>query len=161
MKMKMMAAFFICLSLVFASIPISSHAAHPLQSELEAAMICLCGCGQTIKDCPHQNCGYAIPARKKIKDHLEEGKTKAEILDIFVAKYGEEALATPPKKGFNLLGYIMPFVVLLFAGVLIMVIIRKWTARGLRDEEDTLPMTKTDFGSDIDKQIEKELEEMD
>ena len=159
--MNMIAVFFICFSLVFASVPVTSHGAHPLQSELEAAMICLCGCGQTIKDCPHQNCGYAIPARKKIKDHLEEGKTKAEILDIFVAKYGEEALATPSKKGFNLVGYIMPFVVLLFAGGLIMVIIRKWTAKGLRDEEDTLPMTKTDFGSDIDKQIEKELEEMD
>lgn len=157
----MLGVFFVCLSLGLVFTPSTTYAAHPLQNELEEAMICLCGCGQTIKDCPHQNCGYAIPARKKIKDHLEEGKTKAEILDIFVAKYGEEALATPPKKGFNLLGYIMPFVVLLFAGVLIIIIIRKWTAKGLRDEEDTLPMTKNDFGSDIDKQIEKELEEMD
>ena len=159
--MKLLGALFICFSLVFASIPITSHAVHPLQTELEATMICLCGCGQTIKDCPHQNCGYAIPARKKIKDHIEEGKTKAEIFDIFVAKYGEEALATPTKKGFNLIGYIMPFVALLLAGLLIMIIIRKWIAKGIRDEEDTLTMTKNDFGSDIDKQIEKELEEMD
>lgn len=161
MKVKLLGVFFVCLSLGLGFTPSTTYAAHPLQNNLEEAMICLCGCGQTIKDCPHQNCGYAIPARKKIKDHLEEGKTKAEILDIFVTQYGEEALATPPKKGFNLLGYIMPFAVLLLAGVVIMIIIRKWTAKGLRDEEDTLTMAKNDFGSDIDKQIEKELEEMD
>lgn len=161
MKVKILGVFFVCLSMGLGFTPSTTYAAHPLQNDLEEAMTCLCGCGQTIKNCPHQNCGYAIPARKRVDTYLNEGKSKAEILDIFVTQYGEEALATPTKKGFNLLGYIMPFAVLLIAGVVIMIIIRKWTAKGLRDEEDTLSMTKNDFGSDIDKQIEKELEEMD
>ena len=159
--MNIFGIFFFCLSLGLGFTPSTTYAAHPLQNEMEAAMICLCGCGQTIKDCPHQNCGYAIPARARIDKYLNEGKNKAEILDIFVEQYGEEALATPKKEGFNLLGYIMPFAALGLAGVLIMIIIRKWTAKGQRDEEDTLEMTKDDFGSDIDKQLEKELEEMD
>ena len=159
--MNILSVFFICLSLGLGFTPSTTYAAHPLQNDLEEAMICLCGCGQTIKSCPHQDCGYAIPAKARIGKYLDEGKNKAEILDIFVTQYGEEALATPTKKGFNLLGYIMPFVVLLVAGVLIMIIVRKWTAKGMRDEEDTLKMAKNDFGSDIDKQIEKELEEMD
>ena len=161
MKMKIFGVFFVLLSLGFGFTPSTTYAAHPLQSELEETMICLCGCGQTIKNCPHQNCGYAIPARARIAAYLDEGKSRSEILDIFVTQYGEEALATPTKKGFNLLGYIMPFVVLILAGALIMVIVKKWTARGLRDEEDTLPKTKSDFGSEMDKQLEKELEEMD
>ncbi|MDT8317713.1 MAG: cytochrome c-type biogenesis protein CcmH [bacterium] len=161
MKMNIMGVIFLCLTLGSGFTPSTTYAAHPLQNDIEEAMICLCGCGQTIKSCPHQNCGYAIPARARIDKYLNEGKNKAEILDIFVDQYGEEALATPKKEGFNLLGYIMPFAVLAFAGALIMIIIRKWTNKGLRDEEDTLVMSKKDFGSDIDKQIEKELEEMD
>ncbi len=131
------------------------------QSEIEEELICLCGCGQTVKDCPHENCGFAVPARKRIADLLKEGKGKEEIMDIFVAKYGEEVLAAPKKEGFNLIGYIMPFVVLIGAALLIMVIIRSWAARGMKDEEKTLPLAKKDFGSDLAGKVEKELEEMD
>lgn len=133
----------------------------PLQSEIEEAIICLCGCGQTVKNCPHENCGFAVPARNKIISYLAEGKSKSEIMDLFVNKYGEEVLATPSKKGFNLLGYIMPFVALIVSGGLIMIIIKKWTTTGIKDEESTLERTRQDFGSEIDKKIEKELEEMD
>lgn len=133
----------------------------PLQSEVEESLICLCGCGQTVKNCPHENCGFAVPARAKIMAYLNEGKTREEVMELFVSKYGEEVLATPSKKGFNLLGYVMPFVALVLAAGIIMIIIKKWTSTGIRDEEVTLEKTKEDFGSDIDRKIEKELEEMD
>lgn len=133
----------------------------PLQSEIEEALICLCGCGQTVKNCPHENCGFAVPAREKIMAYIGEGKSREEIMQLFVGKYGEEVLATPSKKGFNLLGYLMPFVALILAAGLIMAVIRQWTSKGSRDEEITLEKSKTDFGSDMDRKIEKELEEMD
>ena len=133
----------------------------PLQSEIEEALICLCGCGQTVKNCPHENCGFAIPAREKMVNYIEEGKNKREIMELFVKKYGEEVLATPSKKGFNLLGYIMPFLALIVAAGLIMVVIRQWTSKGIKDEETILEKRAEDFGTDIDKKIEKELEEMD
>lgn len=139
----------------------ASISAGDIQSELEETLICLCGCGQTIKSCPHQNCGFAIPAKAKIEAYLREGKTKEEIIDAFLAQNGEEVLATPKKEGFNLLGYLMPFIVLIGAAGIIIFIIRGWTKTGIDDEEKTLPMAKDDFGSDIDKQIEKELEERD
>lgn len=132
-----------------------------VQSEVEETLMCLCGCGQTIKNCPHENCGFAVPARRRIASYINEGKNKPEIIDIFLKQYGEEVLAAPKKEGFNLLGYIMPFAALMAAAALIMVLLRNWAAIGIKDEEETLPLTKEDFGSEIDKKIEKELEEMD
>ncbi len=160
MKGKMIAAALL-LSLFVVAPPPLANAAEMSTSEIESELICLCGCGQTIKSCPHENCGFAVPARSRIASLVKSGKTKEEIVEIFIKQYGEEVLAAPKKEGFNLLGYIMPFVAFILAGGLIMVIIRSWAAKGVRDEEETLPMTRDDFGSDIDRKIEKELEEMD
>lgn len=160
MKNSLLIAIFIAVATLTASYP-ASLSAGDAQLEIEETLICLCGCGQTIKNCPHQNCGFAIPAQTKIKAYLQEGKTKEEIIDIFLSQNGEEVLAAPKKEGFNLLGYIMPFVALFAAVGILILIIRGWTKTGIEDEEKTLPMTKDDFGSDIDKQIEKDLEEMD
>ena len=84
-----------------------------------------------------------------------------EIKDIFVSQNGEEVLAMPKKEGFNLLGYLMPFIALFAAVGIIIVVIRGWASKGIKDEEDTLPLTKNDFGTDIDRQVEKELEDLD
>jgi len=130
-------------------------------SKADEQLMCLCGCNQTIKNCPHENCSFAIPARKKIAEMTNAGKDEAEILDFFIQKYGEEILAAPKKEGFNLLGYIMPFVALIVAAGVIITILRKWTTRGIKDEEATLPLAQRDIDSDIDAKIEKELEELD
>ena len=37
-----------------------------------------------------------------------DGRSADEILDAFVAKYGEEALMAPEPEGFNLAGYLVP-----------------------------------------------------
>ena len=44
------------------------------------------------------------------------GKTAQEILDTFVAKYGEKALMAPKPEGFNLWGYLLPGSAILLAG---------------------------------------------
>ena len=150
----------ILLALLSFSVPIYS-AVSPVQLEVEEALTCLCGCGQTVKSCPHENCGFAIPAKTRITALLNSGKNKAQILEDFLKQYGEEVLSAPTKKGFNLLGYIMPFAALLVAAGLLYTVIRSWAAKGVKDEVETLPKAKEDFGSEIDEKIEKELEEMD
>lgn len=130
-------------------------------TKIEEKLMCLCGCNSTIKSCPHENCGFAIPARKQIAELIAAGKDEAAIIDFFVAKYGEEILAAPKKEGFNLLGYIMPFVALIVAAGIVIIILRKWTSRGKDDEEATLPLVQKEIDSDINAKIEKELEELD
>jgi cytochrome c-type biogenesis protein CcmH/NrfF len=45
-----------------------------------------------------------------------EGKTAQQILDSFVAKYGEKALMAPKAEGFNLAGYLLPGTLIVAAG---------------------------------------------
>ena len=52
-----------------------------------------------------------------IAARIAAGDTKNEIEDALVAEFGQQFLAAPPKKGFNLLAWILPFVAL-FGGAL-------------------------------------------
>jgi cytochrome c-type biogenesis protein CcmH/NrfF len=52
-----------------------------------------------------------------------QGKTAQQVLDAFVAKYGEKALMAPKPKGFNLAGYLVPGVTILSAGAALVVVI--------------------------------------
>lgn len=131
------------------------------QSEVEEALVCQCGCGIVLRHCPHENCGYAIPARKYIADLIRDGKGREEIISIFVKRDGQKVLALPRKEGFNLLGYILPFIALAGAAFFISRIIRGWTSMGVRDEEKVLFHRPEDAGSDLDKRIEEELKKLD
>ncbi|MBM2838283.1 MAG: hypothetical protein HW415_908 [Deltaproteobacteria bacterium] len=133
-----------------------------VQGEVEEAIMCQCGCGIVLKHCPHQNCGYAIPARRYITDLIKEGKGKEEIIDIFVKRDGLKVLATPKKEGFNLIGYILPFIALLGAAFFVSRVIKTWTSRGTREEEKVLEQHRPeDKGSELDKKIEEELKKLD
>ena len=46
-----------------------------------------------------------------------------QVLDAFVAKYGEKALMAPKPKGFNLAGYLVPGAAIAAAGVALMAVI--------------------------------------
>ena len=48
--------------------------------------------------------------RAVIREMLAEGRTREEILDYFVDRYGPDILAAPPKSGVNLLAWILPIV---------------------------------------------------
>ena len=55
-------------------------------------------------------CGFATPAREKIAAAQKAGVSDQAIVDGFVKEMGIVALAVPPAEGFNLLGWIMPFI---------------------------------------------------
>ena len=48
-----------------------------------------------------------------------EGKSKEEILDYFTSRYGDSVLASPPAKGFRLLIWLLPLVVLILGFILL------------------------------------------
>jgi len=141
------------------SIPRLAYA--DVQGEVEEALICQCGCGIVLKHCPHQNCGFAIPAREFIAGFVKEGKGREEIIEMFVQKYGQKALAAPRKEGFNLLGYVLPFIAFIAAAFVLSRVIKTWTSRGAREEEKVLEHLPEDAGSELDRKIEEELKKLD
>ena len=71
--------------------------------------------------------------RAVIREMLSEGKSREQILDFFVARYGPDILAAPPKSGVNLLAWILPIAGVAVALVAVYFVIRSMTAQsGLR-----------------------------
>lgn len=58
----------------------------------------------------------AFEMRAQIREALAKGKSKPEILQMYVAQYGERILAKPTKEGFNLLAWVLPFVAIAIGG---------------------------------------------
>lgn len=78
---------------------------------IEQRLACNCGCTLDVFTCRTTDfsCTYSPKLHREVLALREQGKTAQEILDAFVAKYGEKALMAPkPRGGFNLAGYLLP-----------------------------------------------------
>src|SRR5215471_18250785 len=83
---------------------------------------CMCkGCDMTAGGCAHPGgafsgpCDSAKAELRQIDDLLAQGKTEQQIIDAFVAQYGTIAYVEPPKHGFGLVAWVMPFAYFLMA----------------------------------------------
>ena len=80
---------------------------------LEKRIRCGCGCTLDVFTCRTTDftCTYSPELHREVVALRASGKTAQEILDAFVARYGEETLMAPDATGFNLAGYLLPGVV--------------------------------------------------
>jgi cytochrome c-type biogenesis protein CcmH len=91
--------------------------------EIGANLMCQCGCTMVLSTC---DCGTAEQMRGEIRAMLDQGKTKSDILDFYVGKYGDKVLSAPKAEGFNISAYITPFIAILASAVIIAFIVRRW-----------------------------------
>ncbi|HKT59545.1 MAG TPA: cytochrome c-type biogenesis protein CcmH, partial [Gemmatimonadales bacterium] len=87
-----------------------------------------CGCTLDVFTCRTTDfsCTYSPRLHREVLALRSQGKTAQQVLDAFVAKYGEKALMAPKPKGFNLAGYLVPGVAIASAGAaLAMLIVRR------------------------------------
>jgi len=85
---------------------------------IEHRLACSCGCTLDIFTCRTTDftCTYSPQLHREVVELDRAGKSAQEILDAFVAKYGEKALMAPKPEGFNLWGYLLPGSAILVAG---------------------------------------------
>jgi cytochrome c-type biogenesis protein CcmH len=85
---------------------------------IEHRLACSCGCTLDVFTCRTTDftCTYSPQLHREVVELDRAGKTAQEILDTFVAKYGEKALMAPKPEGFNLWGYLLPGSAILLAG---------------------------------------------
>ena len=82
--------------------------------------------GQTIDE---SNAPIAEAMRTAIKAQLRSGATDDAIVDSLVQSYGEGILASPPTRGFSLLAWLVPPLVLLLGAAAVALAIRNMRGR--------------------------------
>ena len=94
---------------------------------IEQRLACTCGCTLDIFTCRTTDftCTYSPALHREVVALRDEGKTAREIIDAFVAKYGEKALMAPKPEGFNLWGYLLPGSAITAAGIALVAVLRR------------------------------------
>ena len=109
--------------------PAASAAQQVTLAEIEREVMCpVCGTLLQLAEAPQAQREKAFIARL-----IEEGKSEQQVKDALVAEYGEEVLALPEGKGFNLSAYLVPIIALLLAAVALAIGVMRWRRAGGRD----------------------------
>lgn len=67
--------------------------------------------------------------RQQIHDQLAAGWNEAQIIDYFVAQYGERVLAEPQRSGFTSLVWVLPVLAVLLGSVVVWQVLKSWRAK--------------------------------
>jgi cytochrome c-type biogenesis protein CcmH len=125
----------------------------PTLAELERELICPT-CQTTLE---LSNAPIAERMRSFIRARIAAGDTKSEIKAALVEQFGERVLAAPPKKGFNLLAWVLPLAgAALALGLLAFALVR-WSRARPKVAEPAA--TSTNGGPPLDPELERRLDE--
>lgn len=97
---------------------------------LEHRIKCQCGCILDVYTCRTTDfsCQVSPAMHRDVLRLVAGGYTEQEILDAFVATYGEVALTAPKKEGFNWAGYLAPGAAMAAGALALTLLLRKWAA---------------------------------
>lgn len=96
--------------------------------------------------------------RAQIRDHLSDGWSEQQVIDYFVAQYGERVLAEPQRRGFTSLVWFLPVIVVLIGLGIVYEVLKNWK----RQKPSPIPVTTTSsISKDVLEKIERELRELD
>ena len=83
----------------------------PDENWLVRNIVCQCGtCRHNLIECESEGCGHAIQDRLTIRQLLNQGRKREDVVEYFITKYGGQvALAAPLDRGFNRLAWLFPY----------------------------------------------------
>mgnify|MGYP001360950539 CR=1 FL=1 len=84
--------------------------------------------GLSIQDSPSE---LSQQMRTVVKERLAAGESEQQVKDYFISRYGEWILLEPQARGFNLVVYALPALLVLGGAGLIVLLVRRWTAASL------------------------------
>jgi cytochrome c-type biogenesis protein CcmH len=152
--MLAMVGFFLAVALSGPSVDPSVEAR---AREIEARIIAPCCWTQPVS---RHYSEVALEIRKQVREMLAAGKSEEQILDFYVARYGERILATPRARGFNMLVYVLPWAGLVAGIALVGLVLRKWLSlRAVSAAGEISSAAAPD--AEYDARIERELRELE
>jgi cytochrome c-type biogenesis protein CcmH len=128
------ALLLVCALFLAAAVPLHAQSGTPLTGDalesqtraVSSQLRCPVCQGESIQDSPAD---LAVEMKAVVRDQLAAGHTPDEVKAYFVARYGEWILLAPPARGFNLLLYVLPFVLFVGGGAGLFIAARRWQRR--------------------------------
>jgi len=123
--------------------------------EATREILCYCGgCPPTlVDDCL---CGTARALKDEMKERIVAGVAPSTLVAEYIAQYGEQYLAAPPKEGFNWSIWIFPAVAFVVLGILFWNAIQRLTRRPAEVARPTVDSETVDrYREEIERQVGK------
>jgi cytochrome c-type biogenesis protein CcmH len=126
--------------------PVNEDVVHEVAVQLR----CVVCQNLSVADSPSE---MASQMRAIIRERLAAGESPAEVQRYFVERYGEWILLAPPRRGFNLLVWLLPLAAVLAGLAAAAMLIRRWTRRAR-----TAPPSPVAVDAAMSERIRRELE---
>ena len=129
---------------------------------IELKLACNCGCTLDVFTCRTTDfsCTYSPKLHREVLALRNQGQSAQQVLDAFVAKYGEKALMAPKPRGFNLAGYLVPGVAITVAGAALVALIRRRRAVAIGSASTVVPLSAQGTPEEMER-LRRALSEVD
>jgi cytochrome c-type biogenesis protein CcmH/NrfF len=116
-----------------AIVPTALAQQNPHAKKLANGMKCMCGgCEDSAGQCSHPGGSFSGPCetarsmQKDLDDRVAKNQSDDDIMAAYVTQYGPTILIEPPKKGFDLLAWVMPVLLPILALIAVWFVVRNW-----------------------------------
>lgn len=108
------------------------------RDELERGLKCACPCKLDVFTCRTTDfqCGISPAMHSDVVRLVDGGYSADEIVAAFTTVYGERVLMAPVKEGFNIAGYVVPFITVGIGATMLVSLLRRWK----RETETAAPV---------------------
>lgn len=130
----------------------------PKMEDIAGKLACYCG------TCPHLvvsacGCSTADQIKTEIQQMIDQGQSQDQIIQSYVAKYGQTVLAAPTKSGFNLTAWAIPFVAFFLGAAVLFTYLKKQRTVSELQEAITEEGPADEAESYYRERLNQELEE--
>jgi cytochrome c-type biogenesis protein CcmH len=122
----------------------------PTPAELESELVCPV-CDTTLDT---SNAPVALRMKAFIRERIAAGDTKSEIKAALVDQFGSSVLAVPPKRGFELIAWLLPLAGLALGVIAVGLLAWHWSRRRGGDEP---PGTEPPLDPALERRLDDEL----
>lgn len=146
---------FAALIIFLSANPVESKEQPATEKEISSMIMSPACPGYLLINCPSAE---ATQIRELIRQMVEKGDSKEKIMNYLAEIYGEGIRAEPPKKGFGLLAWILPFAALINGGIVVFLLTGLWLKNKeskKKDKEKIAPEVEDRFAQQLDEELKK------